>query len=132
MDELLDDYRRHAAEHGQHTVEGNADAANAAHDRLQRTFVAIMSAGKGTELFLLYDETNCWVQLWAAAHTLELNESKALAMLSALQQAGIPGISTTAKYTIQEWKGGKLKFLPSTPATSRGAAPWSGRPGKPI
>jgi hypothetical protein len=41
--------------------------------------------------------------LAAAAHTLEVDEHRALAKLRQLAVAEIPLISTEAKYTIEEW-----------------------------
>jgi hypothetical protein len=112
MNTLLDAYQRHASDHGKHTLQGDAEATNAAYDHLRNTFVAIVKAGYGHELFRFYDETDPWVQLWAAAHTLEIDEARALAKLRERVNARIPHISTSAKYTIQGWKNGELRFLP--------------------
>jgi hypothetical protein len=114
MTTLLDDYRRYAVDHGKHTLEGDADATNTAYDHLQDVFAAILKAGMGKELFPLYNDPDPWVQSWAAAHTLEVDELQALAKLSELESAGIPHVSTSAKYTIEGWKNGELRFLPSS------------------
>jgi len=110
---MLDEYRQHAADHGLHTRQGNADASNAAYDRLQRLLIALATQGMRHELFQLYDDMDPWVQGWAAAHTLEVDEARALAKLEALERAAIPHVGTDAKYTIQEWKSGALRFLPA-------------------
>jgi hypothetical protein len=60
MDALLDDYRRYAVEHGKHTLEGDAEATNAAYDHLQDAFVALVRAGEGEKLFGLYDDSDPW------------------------------------------------------------------------
>ena len=113
MSSLLDDYRRHAADYGAHVIEGNADASNESYARVQRAFIALVNEGEGSELFRFYDDVDPSVQCWAAAHTLEVDETRALPKLEQLEKAGIPHISTDAKYTIQEWKSGALRFLPS-------------------
>ncbi len=112
MTSLLDEYRRHAADYGAHVIEGDADASNESYDRVQRAFISLVNEGKGNELFRLYDDSDPSVQCWAAAHTLEIDEARALAKLEQLEKSGIPHISTDAKYTIQEWKNGALRFLP--------------------
>jgi hypothetical protein len=112
MTSLLDEYRRHAVDHGVFTAEGDANGINKSYDQLRRVFVSLVNEGKGNELFRFYDDVDPCVQCWAAAHTLEINESRALAKLGQLQNAGIPHVSTGAKYTIQEWKNGELRFLP--------------------
>ena len=113
MTSLIDEYRRFAAAHSACTIEGDADGINAAHDQVQRTVRSLVSQGKGDQLFQLYDDIDPSVQCWAAAHTLEIDETRALAKLEQLEKAGIPHISTDAKYTSQEWKSGALRFLPS-------------------
>ena len=109
----LDEYRRHAANHGVHTMEGDAAKSNESYFRLQDAFIALVGEGKRNELFRLYDDVDPCVQVWAAAHTLEIDESRALAKLEQLEKSGIPHASFDAKYTIQEWTSGNLKFLPS-------------------
>ena len=112
MDALFDNYRRHAVDHGKHTLEGDADATNAAYDQLQDAFAAIVKAGQGQGLFRLYGDVDPWVQSWAATHTLEIDEVRALGKLRELENRGISHVSTSAKYTIQGWKNGELRFLP--------------------
>lgn len=112
MTSLLDDYRQHAAAYGAHVIAGNADAGNESYDRVQRAFISLVDEGQGNELFRLYDDSDPSVQCWAAAHTLEIDEPTALAKLEELQKAGIPHISTDAKYTIVAWKKSELRFLP--------------------
>jgi hypothetical protein len=112
MTSILDEYRRHAFDQGAYMAEGDADASNTSYDRLQHAFRSLVRDGKRHELFRLYDDPEPWVQGWAAVHTLEIDETRALAKLEQLENAGIPHISTDAKYTIQEWKSGALRFLP--------------------
>jgi hypothetical protein len=110
MGGFLDEYRRHAADHGKFTSEGDADLTNAAYDNLEAAFLALVRAGQRRELFRLYDDTELWVQAWAATHTLEIDEARALGKLVELENSGIPHVSTDARYTIQEWKNGNLRF----------------------
>jgi hypothetical protein len=51
MTSLFDEYRRHAFDHGVHTMEGDADAINESYDRLQRAFILLGKEGEGDELF---------------------------------------------------------------------------------
>jgi hypothetical protein len=110
--QMLQEYIRHASVHGNCTIEGDSEGANLAYGCLQQTFEQIVRSGEGDLLFGLYEDDDLWVQSWAAAHTLELNETRALAKLEQLVIARIPHVSTSAKYTIQGWKAGELRFLP--------------------
>jgi hypothetical protein len=112
MTSLLDEYRIHAADHGAHTVDGDSEATNASYNQVQSAFLSLMRQGKGHELFALYDDTDPSVQCWAAAHTLEVDEARAIRKLEQLKSAGIPHVSTNAHFTIEEWKSGNLRFLP--------------------
>lgn len=112
MTSTLDEYRRYAADHGAHSMEGDADATNAAHDRLQEAFLSLARGGKRRELFKLYDDPDLAVQCWAAAHTLEVDEARALAKLAEIEKAKESFSSMDAEYTIKEWKLGVLHFLP--------------------
>lgn len=112
MPSTLDEYRRHAADHGAHMVECDADATNASYDRLRDVFMSLAREGKRNELFALYNDMDLAVQGWAAVHTLEVDEARALAKLAELEASQQPEISSNAKYTIQEWKLGDLHFLP--------------------
>src|SRR5690242_15060741 len=108
----LDDYRRHAIAYGVAIAEGNSDASNEAYGRVQRAFLELIKEGKGSELFNLYNDTDLSVQCWAAAHTLEIDSTRALEKLRQLEELAIPHISTDAEYTIKEWRSGELRFLP--------------------
>lgn len=109
MTPLLQEYKRHAAAHGMHSEEGDSEAANKSYDLLQKTFLELMKLDKGRELLALYDDPNAWVQSWAASHSLQIDEASALKKLAELEAAGIPLVSTSAKYTIQGWKAGQLR-----------------------
>src|SRR4051794_29180510 len=106
----LNEYRHHAIEHGTRTREGDAEGANASYDRLHAVLVAIDGEGRERELFSLYEDDDPWVQTWAATHTLEIDEGRALAKLEQLAKSGISHVDTGAKYTIQEWNNGNLRF----------------------
>ena len=111
MASLLEDYRRHAVAHGVHSFDGDYVACNAAHDAIQQIFLQLFKAGKAAELFSFYDDPDVWVQCWAAAHTLEVDEPRALAKLEQIERTGEPNVSSDAHYTIEEWKLGNLRFV---------------------
>ena len=112
MNSLLGEYRRHACDQGASMLEGEGDASNEAYDRLQDAFMSLIRAGRRDELFELYNDFDPWVQSWAAAHTLEIDEARALAKLEHLQNSENPHVSSCAKIAIEEWKNGALRFSP--------------------
>ena len=111
MDSLLDQYRKHAADHGIHTRSGNAGACNKAYHKLRSVFSKIFKNGTGTLLFGFYEDPDPFVQVWAAAHTLEVDSERAMAKLEELEAAGIPHVSTAAEYTLKGWRKGTLRFV---------------------
>ncbi len=114
MGAALETYRLNAADHARHLENGDVDASNACHDRLWEALLELTRQGRRSELFALYHDTDPSVQCWAAAHTLELDELRALDKLQELERARLPGISFDAKHTIAEWKSGNLRFLPES------------------
>ena len=111
MDPLVDEFRRHAIDYGLFTAQGDTDGIDKSNRTQQRLFLILVNQGKGSELLDLYNDVDPWVQLAAAAHTLEIDEARASAKLEALEKAGSPHISTDAKYTLEGWKNGTLRFL---------------------
>ncbi|HZZ77004.1 MAG TPA: hypothetical protein VFE62_00715 [Gemmataceae bacterium] len=109
MSDLID-YRTAAHEHGKHTMSGDSDLANQAFEALQSAFNRLVAAKHDAMICDLYEDPDPWVQLWAAAHTLEITESKALEKLTNLRDARKPVLSMNAKFTIVEWKNHRLAF----------------------
>lgn len=106
----LDEYRRHAAQHGSHTAAGGADAINKSCDGLHQVLALLTRSGKRHELLSLFDDPDPAVQCWAAAHTLEFDEERALAKLADLARLEMPHVSVDAEHTIKEWESGQLRF----------------------
>jgi len=106
----LQAYRDAAAAHGAATKAGDSKNANKAYDDLHSALREITSAKADTSLISLFDDQDLGVQLWAAAHSLEVDEAAARQKLQMLSDADIPLVSMSARYTLMEWKSGKLKF----------------------
>ncbi len=112
-EEFLSKYRECAVEHGEQSIAGNSVAANKAHDQLLAILKSLCEINAdGAIMSLLNDETPS-VRLWAAAHSLEINEEKALTTLNKLSSAGVPIISMSARYTVQGWQNGELRVRQS-------------------
>ena len=109
MSDLVDEYRKAAMEHGEHTLTGDSDKANSAYRKLMAILNELVALRQDHLLFSLYDDADMWVQLWASAHTLELEEQRALNKLRLIQAAHKSVASMNAKYTIQEWNKGHLR-----------------------
>jgi hypothetical protein len=110
IETLLSDYRVSAIAHGSATIEGNSRKTNRAYDRLHETLNKIANSNEDNALLEFFNDTEVWVQLWAAAHSLEIDADKATAKLQSLADAEIPLISMSARYTIKEWENGNLSF----------------------
>lgn len=107
---LITRYRNAAIAHGEGTRSGDSVKTNRAYDELVVLLKKITETDNDELLFSLYDDDDITVQVWAAAHTLEVNEEKALTKLQIIMNAAIPLASMGARYTIQEWKSGELTF----------------------
>ncbi len=116
MENLLQKYREAVVEHGECAYNGVRpgiiDAVGRKRDDLLQEMVA---AGKDYRLLELYNDEDLWVQLSAATHTLEIAEDQAMAKLTELATTRYGRTRTTAKYTLQEWKAGNLKFRKDSP-----------------
>ncbi|MEP4194035.1 MAG: hypothetical protein ABJL99_00185 [Aliishimia sp.] len=110
IETLLSDYRASAIAHGNATIEGNARKTNRTYGRLHETLNKIPNSNDDSALLDLFNDTEVWVQLWAAAHSLEIDADKAIAKLKSLADAEISLISMSARYTIKEWENGNLSF----------------------
>ncbi|HEY4308385.1 MAG TPA: DUF2019 domain-containing protein [Pirellulales bacterium] len=111
MDDLLDDYCRHAANHGASLATGDAESSNVSYDRLHETLIELARVRRRNDLFGLYNFPDPHVQCWAAAHTLEVDPARALRKLADVVKLNIPILSRDAELTIEEWKAGNLRFL---------------------
>ena len=110
IEDLISDYRDAAIMHGDGIMSGDSKKANQAFDSLQDVLNKLTEIGEDQALLELLSDENVWVQLWAAAHSLETDEHNAKMKLQSLANAGIPIASMDARYTLQEWDNGSLKF----------------------
>ena len=109
--DLIANYRRHAAEHGAATEAGDHKEGNAHHDRLIEVVGALRRRGAEGDhalLDLLSDE-NPWVRIWAATHSLTIDEAQAHRTLDSLStEPGIIGFD--AQMVLTEWEKGSLRI----------------------
>ena len=106
----IEEYKLSAELHGKYTSVGDSIKANKAYSQLAKNLRELVSAKTDRKLFSLYEEKNVSIQVWAAAHTLELDENRALQKLQEIVDKKIPHYSTDAYYTIKEWKLGNITF----------------------
>ena len=109
--DLIAAYRRHAVEHGVATAAGDYKKGNAHHDRLIEAVGSLRQrGGEGDHalLALLRDE-NPWVRVWAATHSLTVDEALARRTLESLSaDPGIVGFD--ARTVLSEWDRGNLRL----------------------
>jgi len=105
--ELLEDYKQEAIQHGICSEEGDSRRGNKAYDKLHKILKEIKDQGEESRLIELFNDENRWVQLWAASHCLEFEEKKSLKKLKQIKKEKLPHISSDAEYTIMEWKENK-------------------------
>lgn len=110
--DLIEKYRKLARDYAEGVRNSNPKKTNRAHDALWEVLKQIVGASCDHRLFDLYGDEEPWVQTWAAAHTLEIDETRAISKLQSLADAGIKGLSLSAEYTIKEWRSGELNFRP--------------------
>jgi Domain of unknown function (DUF2019) len=108
---LVQQYRIAAEAHGKCTYSSvSSNATNAAFARLQVIFQRLVMEGDDRELLELYDDKDSWVQIWAASHTLEIEEERASAKLQELATTRYGLTRATAQLTLQEWRLGNLRL----------------------
>jgi hypothetical protein len=111
LSELVDLYSRNAATHGQATSDGEHEKANAAFAVLSGVVRELRRRGLESQraLLKLLESPVSSVRCWAASHCLEFSPKESEAVLLTLSKnSSIDGFN--AKMTLQEWKGGRLKF----------------------
>lgn len=112
--DLIDAYRKAAAQQGKLADQGNAKAANKQYQILAKIVRLLRSRGKDdqAQLASLLNDTNPYVQLWAAAHSLEFAPVQAEAALKKIMAdcKNVRLVSFMASVTLDEWKKGKLVF----------------------
>ncbi len=108
MTDPLGDYRTAASTHAEATRAGDHERANSAYGLLDKALGTLAEQERQDSLFTLYDDDEPYVQLWAASHTLELDEPRALSKLEELESAGLPLVSLGAKHTRKAWLNGEL------------------------
>ncbi|ASM70975.1 MULTISPECIES: DUF2019 domain-containing protein [Roseobacteraceae] len=111
MNNLVDSYRANAELHGKFSLVGDARKTNHAYDELLKILKALISTRTDRLLFSLYEDNDLFVQLWAAAHTLELEERRAIDKLQEIAELELdaPLVSMCARYTIKGWNEGELR-----------------------
>jgi len=108
--ELIAKYRRHAVEHGAATEAGDYKKGNAHHDRLIEVLGDLRQHGAQGEqalLDLMRDESAS-ARIWAATHSLSVDEAQARRALESLSaEPGIIGFE--AQMVLSEWDKGNLR-----------------------
>jgi len=110
MSEALDSFVAAAADHGRHTLEGDARKTNAAFKKLHRAREALRANGDGgpSSLIALLFHGDASVRIWAALYLLPSNEGAALAVIDAVGK-GEGLIALGARMTAREWRAGRLE-----------------------
>lgn len=109
-EKLIDRYIELAKIHGEGTVSGDFKNANKAYKKLATLLEQLSAECLDEALFALYQHEDPWVQNWAAVHTLEIDELRASRKLEELVDANLPLLSSGARYTLEGWRAGRLRF----------------------
>ncbi len=108
--DLISKYAAAARKHGEGTRTGDYKLANRSYNTLMTLLKEISRKSADNLLLTLFDNEDVWVQIWAAAHSLETFEKQARAKLQSIAESAIPLAGTNAKYTLIEWDKGNIKF----------------------
>lgn len=106
-DRLLDQYVNSAIAHGDASVDGNHNKANLNYDKIVKCFKELQKAGGSEKLLDLLRHDDASVRLWAATHSLESNEHKAVAVLHELSIADHFS-SLSAQIVLDQWEKGEF------------------------
>ena len=87
------------------------------HKHLNKQFDKISKCAgflkKNNELYELkqfLEDKNLGVVAWAAYYLLTVDEELAIKKLKMIEDANIPNLSNSAKYTLKEWESGNLNI----------------------
>ncbi|HYE72489.1 MAG TPA: hypothetical protein VEF04_04125 [Blastocatellia bacterium] len=112
INSLLDQYKKAAASHGEATLNGDSEICNQEHDILAAVYRELRSLGPEYQagLLKLHKDSNPWVRLWAASHTLEFCSERGEAILAELAKNTEGLLQFCAATTLSEWHKGDLQF----------------------
>ncbi len=96
----VDEYIRLAGAWGVSMEEGDSDAANSLHDRIQDVFQQVCRMKQERALFDRADGTNDATCLFIASHIKDINQHKAIALYQRLSRSAQPFIAMPAKYIL--------------------------------
>jgi len=107
--ELIERYVLHAQEHGKSTLAGDFKTTNKHHDELLKILDELLNLGdEGNKLLLsLLQHENESVSLWAASHTLKIDEKQAKEKLKEIMKSD-SFFNFDAEMILQEWDAGNL------------------------
>ena len=108
--ELIDDYRKYVVLYKNGYTGGNSKEVNKAHKEINIVLNELISINEDIKLVDLLNDEDKWIQLCAATHLLEVEETKALKTLNIIKNENIQFLSLIAETTIDEWNEGNLKF----------------------
>lgn len=110
IEKLIQEYRDFAIKHTEYSEKGDYKTVNKSYSKIMKVLKKLITLKEDDKLLQLLNDDNPGVRCWAATNCLEIKESEALKTLEALEKGHYPEASFNAKYVIQEWKKGNLKF----------------------
>ena len=110
--QLIERYRRAAAQHYRSTSEGVVRETNKAADEIARVYRELRQRGLAAQQLLLplLEDDDPGVRGWAAAHALEFAQEKGVPVLEAEARYSDDLHRFGAEMTLREWRKGTLKF----------------------
>jgi hypothetical protein len=110
---LLESYRQAAIRHRTALEEGNAKAANRAHDKVVKLSHHFRHGGSDLQeaFIVLLNDENLSVRAWAATHALEFAPDEAVRVLRKIARGPRSLIRLSAEMVLAQWEAGTL-YLP--------------------
>jgi hypothetical protein len=98
----VDEYIRLADAWGASMEDGDSDAANSLHDRIQEVFQYLCQTKHENDLFDRTDTTNDAACFFIASHLKERDQRRAIGLYERLTRSSQPFVAMSAKYILSE------------------------------
>ena len=109
MSTPLEEYVRWVTEYGLASDNADSVKTNKAYDRIMASYRNLQESEATAELLSLLDHSDPWVRVWAASHTLHLNEDKARSALEKIPDKQ-GALSLNAAMVLEQWDDGTLEI----------------------
>jgi hypothetical protein len=109
IEKALKTFEEEAKKHAECTEKGNYKSGNICYSKIVKSVSVLRNENLVSKLSIFLNSSSIGVRLWSATFLLPINEKDSLRVLEEITK-NLDIHSSTAKYTLSEWRLGNLKL----------------------